>query len=95
MKYKADITAGSCKLPESQVVAGLPLQRAPDSRWQSAPKFFAARTGPQTLKSSSMTREEDIMDEIPEPNRLEGRVYSTNGLGGLNTILCSVGPGRH
>ncbi len=123
MRYKADITAGSLKLPESRVVAGLLLQDVTDSQWhsalyhdnvlqarspksaqrvgylirrrletmdeqlwrlvrdgssivatqsqlpipewqQSAPKIFPARTGPQTMKYSSMTRKWGFMGEI-------------------------------
>jgi len=36
MKYRADITAGSLKLKESRVIAGLLIQKADDAGWKDA-----------------------------------------------------------
>lgn len=36
MRYKADITAGALKVPESRVIADLLLQEADDAAWKKA-----------------------------------------------------------
>jgi len=67
MRYKADITAGSLKLPESRVVAGLLLQGVTDSQWQSAlyhDNVLQARTTETAKRLGRLIRSRlETMDE--------------------------------
>ena len=71
MRYRADITAGALKVPESRVIAGLLLREVSDKQWRKAlyEENVLQTRSPKTAKRLSVMIRGRLSLVLPESSR--------------------------